>query len=334
MQSALRVFLLGVGLALTVQAAPTATPAATSGGAFAPGSGVSKPKPPAALPADAEADHQKAIAALKEGKPQRAVTLLSPWVKKYPHEIALVSDYATALTRAGKFDDAREALEEALMKNDETSAAFINLREILAHQAAVSYSKALGRKPPSNQLSLRLSSEPPVVVAAVPVEPVTPVLPVPAGSPSSSVASSSSSTTNSVTGAKPAEAPIGGSTSKPEGAASSALETQITQLTLKWAEVWSAKDFNSYVSLYSQSFETKNHPSRQAWADYRRPRVTRPGDILVELSDIRVRALSDDQVEVRFRQRYDSPNLKVTSQRSLVWHRDAGQWKILREEGR
>ena len=343
MQSALRVFLLGVGLALTVQAAPTATP----GGASTPGGGASKPRPLVAVPADAEADHQKAIAALKEGKPQRAVTLLSPWVKKYPYEIALVSDYATALTRAGKFDQAREVLEEALMKNDETSAAFINLREILAHQAAVSYAKALGRQPPSNQLSLRLSSEPPVVVAAAPIEPVIPVLPVPAGSTTASsagspagpsaaspTASAPPSVTASSSGAtKPAPTATAPAL-KPEAAVPSALETQITQLTLKWAEVWSAKDFNGYVSLYSQGFETKNHASRQAWADYRRPRVTRPGDILVELSDIRVRALSDDQVEVRFRQRYDSPNLKVTSQRSLVWHRDAGQWKILREEGR
>jgi tetratricopeptide (TPR) repeat protein len=347
MHSALKSLILGAGIAFTVQAAPTATP----GGASAVGVSPSKSKlqPTASLPAEVQADHQKAILALKDGKPQRAVALLSPWVKKYPQEIPLVSDYATALTRAGKFEEAREALEEALAKNDETSAAFINLREILAHQAAVSYAKALGRKPPNSQISLRLSTEPPVIVAAAtPAEPVV----TPSTASSSQVVTAgaggpgpSQSTSSSVASAtkSPAASPPNGQAAGPKSAAGpvaadtqvvSALEKQITQLTQKWAEVWSAKDFDGYVALYSQTFETKNHASRQAWADYRRPRVTRSGEILVELSDIRVRQLSDDQVEVRFRQRYESPNLKVNSQRSLVWHREGSQWKILREEGR
>lgn len=330
MQSALRVFFLGMGLTLAVQAAPVITPGVSP----APGSSIPKPRFLGVLPPEVEADHQRAIAALKDGKPQRAITILAPWVKKYPDDITLASDYATALTRAGKFDDAREVLEEALMKNDETSAAFVNLREILAHQAAVSYAKALGRKPPSNQLSLRLSSEPPLVVAAaVPVEPVTSP---PSASVSITVSPAAPTDPASVTGrgATASKAANTAVSSKPEASPAGGIEAQITRLTKRWAEVWSAKDFEGYVSLYSQAFETKNHASRQEWVDYRRPRVSRPGDILIELSDLRVRVLSDDRVEVRFRQRYEAPNLKVSSQRGLLWHREAGQWKILREEGR
>ena len=101
-------------------------------------------------------DRQRAATALKEKNPQRAIKVLEPWMKKRPDDIELANDYALALAQMGKLDQAREVLEEALNKNPQTVAAFNNLREILSQQAAVSYAKAMGKKP--DRKSTRLNS--------------------------------------------------------------------------------------------------------------------------------------------------------------------------------
>ena len=101
-----------------------------------------------------------------------------------------------------------------------------------------------------------------------------------------------------------------------------------------WADAWSDKDFKRYVAAYSEKFQPQQFPSREAWAAHRKPRVTRPGEIVVKVSDIRVKALSADRAEVTFRQRYEAGATKLNSVKTTVWIKESDGWKILREEGR
>ena len=305
--------------------------------------------------ADLQRDRQRAVEALKDKNPQRAVKLIEPWIKKRPDDIELANDYALVLAQMGKLDHAREVLEDALSKNRESAIAFQNLREILSLQAAVSYAKAINRKPPSTQIALKGGpsiKEPAVVVAQVEPRPGALVEPVPAKNPM--VAASGGAENRADAKADRALRPgdvdkASGPTaakisapSAPEAALAkpSAAKPQFTSdeaLTAAlrgWADAWSNRDFNRYLAAYSEKFQPQQFPSRDALVTNRKPRVTRPDMISVKVSEIRIKALPQDQAEVTFRQRYEAGSTKLNSVKTLVWVKEPDGWKILREEGR
>jgi tetratricopeptide (TPR) repeat protein len=290
-------------------------------------------------------DRQRAAAALKEKNPQRALKVLEPWVKKRPDDIELANDYALALAQMGKLDQAREVIEEAMNKNPQTAAAFANLREILSQQAAISYAKAMGKKPPNAQVTLRGAgpgAEAPVVLAQAEPRPGASVEPPPAKAAPKSAAAESKADTKAaapqdrspepkdqktVTKSETPAAPGKSADPKSDEAAIAAAVTQ-------WADAWASKDFKRYLAAYSDRFEPQQFGTRAAWEAHRRPRVTKPEPILVKVSEIKVKPLPGGDAEVKFRQRYESGAIKLNSVKTVIFTRDSGSWKILREEGR
>jgi ketosteroid isomerase-like protein len=296
-------------------------------------------------PAELSRDRQRVAQALKEKNPQRAVKILEPWLKKRPDDIELANDYALTLAQMGRLDQARQVLEDALSRNPETSHAFQNLREILSHQAALSYAKAMGKKPPSAQVALKggaSPSEPPVVLAQVEPRPGATVEPPPRNVvPKAEARPESRPESGRPPAADPADTAKGSPSKAAEPAKAQAAdtrdkadETALVSATQQWADAWGDKDFKRYVSWYSDKFQPQQHPTRAAWEAHRKPRVTRPDPILVKVSDIRVKLLPGNQAEVKFRQRYEAGSLKLNSSKTLVWTKESGGWKILREEGR
>ncbi|MBU3724607.1 MAG: tetratricopeptide repeat protein [Burkholderiaceae bacterium] len=296
-------------------------------------------------PAEMQRDRLRAAEALKEKDPQRAVKLVEPWVKKRPDDIELANDYALALAQQGKLDQAREVLEEALSRNRESGLAFQNLREILSQQAAISYAKAMNRKPPSAQVALKSGAslkEPPVVVAQVEprpgasVEIAPPRSPAVNGSPegranaAADKALKSSAKGAAVPSATP-ETSAKVAAAKSEGTSD---EAALSAALRGWADAWSEKDFKRYLAVYSEKFQPQQFPSREAWAAYRKPRVTRPDPISVKVSEIRIKLQSPDRAEVTFRQRYEAGGTKLNSVKTTLWVKESDGWKILREEGR
>lgn len=300
-------------------------------------------------------DRARIAQALKEKNPQRAAKLVEPWIKKRPHDVELANDYALALAQMGKLDQAREVLEEAFKKNPETGVAFQNLREILSQQAAISYAKAMGKRPPTAQVALKSSAsvpEAPTVVAQVeprpgastelpaaktppqqiaqatpaqaPTKAATPVAPAAAPTQDAAAAKAASTPAKAT---EPARSPAAAGTPKAE-------ESALVAATQQWAEAWAGKNFKRYIDSYSSRFQPQNFPSRDAWVENRRPRVTKPGKLVVRVSDIRVKLLPGGDAEVTFRQRYESGDLKLNSTKTTVWTKESGTWKILREEGR
>jgi len=111
-------------------------------------------------------------------------------------------------------------------------------------------------------------------------------------------------------------------------------EAAVVAAIQQWAAAWASKDFKRYVAAYSDRFEPQQFPSRAAWEAHRRPRVTRPDLEEGKVSEDRVKLLPGGDAEVKFRQRYEAGNLKLNSVKTAVMTREAGAWKILREEGR
>ena len=309
-------------------------------------------------PAGLARDRQNTAQALKEKNPQRAIKIIEPWFKKRPDDIEIANDYAITLAQLGRLDQAREVLEQALSKNQQTSLAFQNLREILSQQAAISYAKAMGKKPPNQQVALKggvTTAEAPVVVAQAdsrsePQGAIAASSPVTASRADTRAAVDSSAKAETAREPDlksepkrdlkvPATIELKGDTRKDATktaarADSKSEESALAKATEQWSDAWESKDFNKYLAAYSEKFEPQQFPTREAWAAHRKPRVTKPGSIVVKVSDIRVKLLSASRAEVKFLQRYESGNLKLNSIKTLIWVKEDSGWRILREEGR
>ncbi len=294
-------------------------------------------------------DRQRMAEALKDNKPRLAAQILEPWLSKYPQDFELANDYALALAQMGELDRARRVLEDALVSHPQAGLAFSNLREILSHQAAISYAQAMGKRPPGSQIALKGTAvaEPPIVVAQAAPRPDAQIeLPARPESPKVGENGAIPSDLNALlSAAPPPELAPKVDVSKPAAVAQAplasaapavkpGLQQELEDVTRQWAQDWSSRNFDAYLSHYSESFKPDRFPSRQAWVENRRPRVARSDAISVSVSEIRVIAKGDARAEVRFRQRYDSRTLKVNSVKRLVWAKEAQGWKIISEDGR
>jgi tetratricopeptide (TPR) repeat protein len=259
---------------------------------------------------------------MNAGDFERAAALLKPMVEAQPSNIGLANEYAYALAKLNRDEEARKVLEQALGNNEQSAEAFINLRQILAKQAATAYSKALGKKAPSTPLALRRTGEGPPKPPA----------------PETLAGAGTSALEAGLVPAVVAGAGTGGPVASPPGGAGDTIEAKLPDLligvTRSWAEAWSAKDFDAYLGFYSSRFEPQSHSSISEWRESRRPRIVKAEKILVQVSDFKVRPVSDNEVEVRFRQRYESGALKVNSFKTIVWVQENSGWKIRKEEGR
>jgi len=107
----------------------------------------------------------------------------------------------------------------------------------------------------------------------------------------------------------------------------------VESLVKSWAAAWSAKDFKTYKSFYSTQFKP-DQGSVDDWMARRQQRISKPGALAVEVSNLNVRSLSSDSAEASFVQNYRSNGYKDTTNKTLRYQLDNGQWKIVRESNR
>ena len=88
------------------------------------------------------------------------------------------------------------------------------------------------------------------------------------------------------------------------------------QIVNSWAAAWSSQDVAAYVAHYAADYQG-NLPSRQAWLEQRRVRLTNKRFIKVELSWLRVTDLGET-IAVEFNQRYQSDSIDDTIRKKLT----------------
>lgn len=98
-----------------------------------------------------------------------------------------------------------------------------------------------------------------------------------------------------------------------------------------WVAIWEQGDVARYLALYSPDFIPAGGMNRAAWARQRQQRLTAPDFIEVEIADIFWKARGADEVEVCFKQRYQSDKYQDQVKKTLVVHRTGTGWQI-REE--
>ena len=130
-----------------------------------------------------------------------------------------------------------------------------------------------------------------------------------------------------VTLAQPAEAPLA-TAALPVPA--SGAEKEVEAAVRAWADAWTGKDMNGYLSSYGQNFEPPGKQARQAWEEVRRARIVGKSRIRVKLSSFAV-SVQGSKATAKFKQDYSGDALNISSRKTLELAKAGERWVIVKE---
>jgi len=265
----------------------------------------------AAKPRDPQARFLKGLIFAEQGKAKDAIEIFTRLTQDYPELPEPYNNLAVIYASQGQYDKARTALEQSIRTHPSYATAYENLGDVYAKLASQAYDKALqidsSNTTAQNKLSLvrelvgsparaAAAKEPPVVVAQKPA-PEVQKPPAPEAK-------------------KPAADP----------------KAEVLRAINDWAEAWSKKDADAYLSFYARDFRTPGGEPRATWEKTRRARIAAPKSISVGVGSPKVTMLGIDQASVSFRQAYQSDVFKGTSNKTLVLVKSDGRWQIREEK--
>ena len=98
-----------------------------------------------------------------------------------------------------------------------------------------------------------------------------------------------------------------------------------------WADAWTDQNQKAYLSHYSGQYRPELGESRKSWLETRRVRILRPDWIKVDIQEVSMRRVAADQVQIKFRQKYDSNTYRDEIWKSINMLNENGKWLILME---
>jgi tetratricopeptide (TPR) repeat protein len=258
----------------------------------------------AAKPRDPQARFLKGVILTEQGNTKEAIEIFTRLTQDFPELPEPYNNLAVIHAAQGQYDKARAALEQSIRTHPSYATAYENLGDVYAKLASQAYDKALqldkSNTGAQNKLSLvrEIARGPTVLAAAAPKEPEK---------------------------AKPAEKP------KPAAPAADA-PAEVLQALNAWAQAWSNRDVDAYLSHYAKDFRTPKGQDRAAWEKARRARIGGAKSITVEIDSPKVTMKGADQASVTFRQGYRSDTFKSSSRKTLQLIRSEGRWLIQDED--
>ncbi len=301
------------------------------------------------LPSLANIDKRQTYTQIENGQVQAVKSRLQEELRKNPANLQAANDLAAVLIAEDQDDAARSVLEAALLAHPNTSDTFKNLRELAARQYAQAYAKAMGTQSKRKDEPIRGAQlDPQQVKRALTVAQARAdeaareakqaklaaekaeadrLAKIAAAEQATAKAAAPATVVKSETtqvAASPAAAP------SPAGSAND--EQNVKQAVLAWAESWEKKNFKKYAGFYSETFKASKFSSKEAWIDYRRPRVMNKGRIVVRVDNIESTAVGTNTREVKFLQRYESGSLRVRTTKKQLWVLEGSVWRIRSEE--
>ena len=132
-------------------------------------------------------------------------------------------------------------------------------------------------------------------------------------------------------------APVTPVTPTPMGAPSESL----SQALSGWATAWSAKDLARYQGYYAKSFIPEGGRPIEQWANERKARLGKPGEIKIDIGEVKLSPPGADKTTTEFRQTYSSADYRDVVIKRLEWVREENRslregqirpWKIQREQ--
>lgn len=98
---------------------------------------------------------------------------------------------------------------------------------------------------------------------------------------------------------------------------------------LVWLKAWEKKQFDSYFSFYSRSFESEGKPFND-WQQIQRESLDKIHQIKIEIDDLEMLE-REDTIEISFIERYQSDTYSDIRRKTLVWKKEEGRWRIITE---
>jgi len=248
-------------------------------------------------PRDPQARFLKGIIVTEQGNSKEAIEIFTRLTQDYPELPEPYNNLAVIYASQGQYEKARAALEQSIRTHPSYATAYENLGDVYAKLASQAYDKALqldsSNSGAKNKLSLvRELVREPTVVAVV-KEPSKPKEP-----------------------AKPAADP----------------NAEVLKAVNGWAEAWSKKDANAYLSYYAGDFKTPGGEARPAWEKTRRERIAAPKSIEVKVDSPKVTLRGSNEASVTFRQDYRSDKLTSANTKTLELVKADGRWQIREEK--
>ena len=250
----------------------------------------------AAKPRDPQARFLKGLILTEQGNTKDAIDVFTRLTQDYPDLPEPYNNLAVIYASQGQYDKARVALEQSIRTHPSYATAYENLGDVYAKLASQAYGKALqfdaSNAGAQNKLSLVRE------LVGGPAAQKPPIEKPKAEKPASPVAD---------------------------------MNADILQAVNSWAEAWSKKDADAYLSHYAKDFKTPGGEARASWEKSRRTRISAPKSIEVAIASPKVTVQGADRASVSFRQSYRSDVFKGTSSKTLVMVKADNRW-LIREE--
>ncbi len=288
---------------------------------------------------DARARFLKGLIFTEQNKTADAIKVFNSLTEDYPELPEPYNNLAVLYAQQGQYDKARNALELSIRTHPSYATAHENLGDIYAKMASQAYDKALqldkantgaqtklglikelftnssrGTKPSAGKAETKPVAATVVAAAKPAPAPVAapPVAAAPAPAP-----------------VKPAE--VAPKAEPAKAAAAGDASTEVMKAVNGWAQAWSNNDVGGYLGYYASDFQTPRGEPRSDWEASRKARIAKPKKIEVKVEIPKVSFTDNHRVSVTFRQNYNSPNLKVSSMKTLVLIKSGNRWLIQQE---
>ena len=282
----------------------------------------------AGKPRDPQARFLKGVILTEQGNSKEAIDIFTRLTQDYPDLPEPYNNLAVIYAGQGQYEKARSALEQSIRTHPSYAIAYENLGDVYAKLASQAYDKALqldsSNTGAQNKLSLvrEIARSPNTAVATAPKEPAKPPVVVAQKAPEKPAAAPE----------KPAAAPEKPAAAPEKPAANASAD--VLKAVNAWAQAWSKRDADGYLSHYARDFKTPGGEARAEWEKQRRARIAGAKTIEVAVASPKVTMNGANQASVSFRQSYRSDTFKGTSNKTLVLVRANGGWKIQEEKSK
>ncbi len=301
----------------------------------------------------------RALILERMGQAMEAMEVYQELIRAHPEFPEPYNNLAGLLAAQGRYDEAKEILQQALQTHPSYAAAHQNLSKIYSAMASQAYRRVLGAEGESPRVSLESLEElsipdgqtllaystPSRATPAPPINLLPEAAPAPEESPADrEVAAKPRTSSDHPERQPPPELPLQPQIEEQQPVSPkppeqpdivvphiSDLHQHMQNLLREWAKAWASQDGAAYLSFYSSSFIPERGLSHQAWREQRQVRVSAPRFINITLSEVTVSQLDQDLVQVHFSQHYRSNTINDQVRKELLFKKENGQWRIIRE---
>ena len=299
-------------------------------------------------PKDARARFLRGLIFTEQNKVAEAIRIFTGLTEDYPELPEPYNNLAVLYAQQGQYDKARSALELSIRTHPSYATAHENLGDIYAKMASQAYDKALqlDKANTGAQTKLGLIKElfsgtgrtvKPAAKADTAPKPATVIAaatkPAAAPSPAPAVAPPAAKAVEPAAKVAPPQVEPAAKAAAPAAKTAPAADAsaEVLNTVNGWAQAWSNNDVSGYLGYYASSFQTPRGEPRSDWEASRKARIAKPKKIEVKVEVPKVSFADANRVSVTFRQNYNSPNLKVSSMKTLILVKAGDRWLIQQE---